>query len=255
VIHRSQISLLVMMTHPFVFQCQALPRRWSRRIAQTTTFAALRCHSSQTQKPQLLTTEPHRLGIQWPDGTRQTFHLAWLRDHCPCPSCVHPSHKQKMHYSGHVSPQAEIQSMVLDELNKTLKIQWKPGSMRTDTSAVHSSDFDLTFLKEFKPSQTPRMQQVFWNASDFAKANQPVGYQAFLKDESAFRRVLVQLRDYGLAFMKNVPRNVNQVETVAQRFGPIRETFYGKSWNVKSDPNAKNIAYTSSYLGLHMDLM
>ena len=145
--------------------------------------------------------------------------------------------------------------MVLDELNQRLRIEWKPGSMRTDTSAAHSSDFDLTFLRKFKPNQALRMQQVSWNAFDFAKANQPVDYQAFLEDESAFRKVLVQLRDYGLAFVKNVPRNVNQVETVAQRFGPIRETFYGKSWNVKSDPNAKNIAYTSSYLGLHMDLM
>lgn len=34
-----------------------------------------------------------------------------------------------------------------------------------------------------------------------------------------------------------------------------KNTFYGTSWNVKNDPNSKNIAYTSFYLGLHMDLM
>jgi hypothetical protein len=46
-----------------------------------------------------------------------------------------------------------------------------------------------------------------------------------------------------------------QVEQVAGRIGPIRETFYGASWDVKSVPNAKNIAYTSLFLGFHMDLM
>ena len=33
------------------------------------------------------------------------------------------------------------------------------------------------------------------------------------------------------------------------------ETFYGKSWDVKSIPNAENIAYTDLNLPLHMDLM
>ena len=35
----------------------------------------------------------------------------------------------------------------------------------------------------------------------------------------------------------------------------IRETFYGRTFDVRAKPNAENVAYTSGYLGLHQDLM
>lgn len=114
------------------------------------------------------------------------------------------------------------------------------------------------------------------------------------KDLSGFRKVLDHLKWYGLCFLKSVPAiggggsgqgeegqegDVPAVERVATRFGNIRETFYGRSWDVKAVKNARNIAYTSlckingrgggamhfisisSYslspldLGLHADLM
>uniref|UniRef100_L2FN13 Gamma-butyrobetaine hydroxylase n=1 Tax=Colletotrichum fructicola (strain Nara gc5) TaxID=1213859 RepID=L2FN13_COLFN len=33
------------------------------------------------------------------------------------------------------------------------------------------------------------------------------------------------------------------------------ETFYGRTWDVISKPDAENVAYTSSYLGLHSDML
>jgi alpha-ketoglutarate-dependent taurine dioxygenase len=39
------------------------------------------------------------------------------------------------------------------------------------------------------------------------------------------------------------------------RIGNLRDTFYGRTWDVKSVPEAKNVAYTAQYLGLHMDLL
>ena len=74
--------------------------------------------------------------------------------------------------------------------------------------------------------------------------------------DAALLRFLQHLERFGVAFLRNVPTaDHRQVEKVAERFGPIRETFYGRSWDVKSVPNAKNIAYTSLFLDLHMDLM
>lgn len=46
------------------------------------------------------------------------------------------------------------------------------------------------------------------------------------------------------------------VEEIGKRIGGyIKETFYGTSWNVVSVPSAKNVAYTSVFLPLHMDLL
>lgn len=44
------------------------------------------------------------------------------------------------------------------------------------------------------------------------------------------------------------------VERIAERIGYVKSTFYGKSWNVISIPDPKNVAYSSVYLPLHMDL-
>ncbi|KAI8612211.1 hypothetical protein BC830DRAFT_1137752 [Chytriomyces sp. MP71] len=72
-----------------------------------------------------------------------------------------------------------------------------------------------------------------------------------------------QLHSHGLAFVKNVPTDeadqpekTPQLETIIQGMGcVIRDSFYGRTWNVKSVRQARNIAYTSLDLGLHMDLL
>ncbi|KJE94377.1 gamma-butyrobetaine dioxygenase [Capsaspora owczarzaki ATCC 30864] len=66
---------------------------------------------------------------------------------------------------------------------------------------------------------------------------------------------LTQLREFGISFIRNVPTQEGEVARVAQRIGPIRDTFYGRHWDVRSVKNAKNIAYTSLDLMLHQDLM
>jgi len=45
-----------------------------------------------------------------------------------------------------------------------------------------------------------------------------------------------------------------EVKRLAERFGEIRETLYGKIWNVRSYVGSKNIAFTDLHLGLHMDI-
>ncbi|KAI9215954.1 hypothetical protein BC828DRAFT_394486 [Blastocladiella britannica] len=62
----------------------------------------------------------------------------------------------------------------------------------------------------------------------------------------------------GLVFFHNVPtsKGDDYVELLARRFGhTLRDTFYGPSWDVKVVPASTNVAYTSVFLGLHMDLM
>lgn len=59
----------------------------------------------------------------------------------------------------------------------------------------------------------------------------------------------------GLVFIDQVPESEESVRTIVERMGPLQNTFYGPTWNVRSVPQAKNVAYTSKYLGFHMDLL
>lgn len=82
------------------------------------------------------------------------------------------------------------------------------------------------------------------------------------RDQGLYR-FLKQLSDYGLVIIRNMPfeelkgefgQPVLAIERVAERIGPILETFYGRTWDVQSVENSNNIAYTNVELGLHTDL-
>lgn len=80
-------------------------------------------------------------------------------------------------------------------------------------------------------------------------------YGAFLSDEVVLERMLIHLRDYGLGFFTGVPSTEIAVEKLGERIGPLKHTFYGRTWDVKDKPRAENVAYTSGDLELHMDLL
>jgi hypothetical protein len=72
-------------------------------------------------------------------------------------------------------------------------------------------------------------------------------------------RAITQLQRTGILFLRDVPDTDTsdagcEVRKMAARFAEVRDTFYGDVWNVKSMEESTNIAYTTLFLGLHMDL-
>lgn len=82
-----------------------------------------------------------------------------------------------------------------------------------------------------------------------------VSYEDYMNDDVMFTAAMRNLSRLGLIFVKDVPKSREMVEKIATRMGPLRNTFYGSTWDVKSVPEAKNVAYTNQFLGFHMDLM
>lgn len=82
-----------------------------------------------------------------------------------------------------------------------------------------------------------------------------IDYTSFMQQDDAFGQALVELQLNGLIFLNNVPEAEESVERIAERIGPLKTTFYGRTWDVKDKPKAENVAYTSKHLGLHMDLL
>ncbi|KAK5126959.1 hypothetical protein LTR85_008317 [Meristemomyces frigidus] len=76
-----------------------------------------------------------------------------------------------------------------------------------------------------------------------------------MSDDSVLNQALQHLHTHGLLFLTNVPESEKSVATIAERIGPVKNTFYGYTWDVRSVPEAKNVAYTSQDLGFHMDLL
>lgn len=102
--------------------------------------------------------------------------------------------------------------------------------------------------------------QERWDASSLIKVtNLYLPYES-LDAPSGLLAAITQLTHYGILFVTGVPNEDTsdqncELRSLAERFGEIRETFYGQVWNVKNVQNSRNIAYTNLDLGMHMDLL
>lgn len=165
----------------------------------------------------------------------------WLRDHCKCPKCVHPTTKQKLHRASafiNIEPPVDV----LKHEDHSVTITWKDG---------HKSKYERKELE--MAGWTTRLPPIQpWIAKSFQESSREFDYKEL---DDKFADIVGQLHRLGLVFLRNVPLEDQSVTSVAERFGKIMETFYGRSWDVKSVKDAKNVAYTDLPLGLHMDLM
>jgi len=76
------------------------------------------------------------------------------------------------------------------------------------------------------------------------------------QDPKRFQRAIKNnLAAAGILLLFNVPTDETAVEAIAEKLGPVKNTFYGKTWDVKDKPMAENVAYTNVFLDLHMDLL
>ncbi|ORY04998.1 Clavaminate synthase-like protein, partial [Basidiobolus meristosporus CBS 931.73] len=203
------------------------------------------------------------LVVKWPQGEGEGhFSYLWLRDNCPCPRCIHPDNRQKLHSSGDVPLDIKPTSVKVEDEQVT--IAWSKELLNHSNSnpqAPHVSTYPMNWLKNNGSEESQKrfrynhLSPVAWEPKTLGKENLRITYNEYMNSETGLLKCLRQLNDYGLCFLSGVPTEDEEVVKVAKRIGAIKETFYGKSWDVKSVPQAKNIAYTSLFLGLHMDLL
>ena len=72
-------------------------------------------------------------------------------------------------------------------------------------------------------------------------------------DRQALGRWLEQVRRYGFAVMTDIPEGSGSLCRVAELFGYVRETNYGRWFEVRAEVNPSNLAYTNLGLQAHTD--
>ncbi|ODV98205.1 hypothetical protein PACTADRAFT_48005 [Pachysolen tannophilus NRRL Y-2460] len=206
------------------------------------------------------------------DGSNVTnFSNFFLRDSCSLHNIsIDPSSGQKLFTTGKIptdiKPAKEPLIVQSENGDFFLKIQWDEVGL-IGKESLYSADF----LKKYSVFEKRRRGKVFyqdklfWDHQAISKASQEINfnYKDYMDNENDFFCALKSINKYGLCFINNIPQQLfnsgssNEwfIEKIANRIGYIRETFYGKLFDVKSIPDAKNIAYTNNFLPLHMDLL
>ena len=202
-------------------------------------------------------TVPNQIGT-FLDGQPEYYSPILLRDLCTCPSCLDASTKQKLFSTADIPSNIKARAVAQDA--SSISLLWENDIPGFDEDHATVLDFDaLRGLKDMGASPSADIgfqpgKQTIWDAQQYQQLPD-IDYEEYMQDDATLFRALEQLHVYGMLFVRNVPDDEKSVSTIGERIGPIKNTFYGYTWDVRSVPEAKNVAYTSQDLGFHMDLL
>jgi gamma-butyrobetaine dioxygenase len=179
-----------------------------------------------------------------------------LRDMCTCPLCIDQSTRQKLFSTVEIPSGITVRSV--NELTDSVEIQWVndiPGFDESHKSVFEKKIFEKIAARRTSKTLSPLPRRRYWTDSEFRTEAPDLTYEAYMEDDAVLYQSLKRLQTHGLLFLSDVPESSDSVSRIVQRIGPLKNTFYGETWDVRSVPEAKNVAYTSQDLGFHMDLL
>ena len=210
------------------------------------------------------------------DGENKEFSAILLRDLCQCSACIHQSTRQKLFSTTDISRDIRARTVTPNPwMAGVFDIVWDqdvPGFHSEHTTSVDTDSLRGICEDGVTPGpfRSPLASQVLWDANSCGIAD--FDHDVYMQDDATLYKALVQLRTHGLVFLTNVPESEKTVSAIAERIGSVKSTFYGYTWDGKSTfllgfshtlmcetvrtvPSAINVAYTSSDLSFHADLL
>ncbi|KAF8302592.1 Clavaminate synthase-like protein [Clavulina sp. PMI_390] len=226
-----------------------------------------RFHTTPSHRSSV-TIEPEGLRITFPQESQpRIFPYAWLRDSDP--QLIHPHTRQKIHSTIHVPVDVKPLEAKVSEDGAEVNITWAQTAEQQSSSSIQwpsTSSFPIEFLKQQANPKSVRayhndISPIYWSKSMLADAKSlHLDYNAIMTTDGGLLAACQQLLTYGIVFVHDIPSKYTDDATtslphLAERFGCIRQTFYGRVWDVQSrGADSRNVAYTDLDLGLHTDL-
>jgi gamma-butyrobetaine dioxygenase len=120
----------------------------------------------------------------------------------------------------------------------------------------HQAVFTRSWLAGYAAAEVDRRSEdakQMWSARDFPGGPPVTPWQAYASSDAVRLRCLRDLLSIGYLVLSGVPAEPGTVTEVVASFGYIRETNYGRLFDVLVEPSASNLAFTSLPIGPHTD--
>ncbi|SDF47246.1 TauD/TfdA family dioxygenase [Limimaricola pyoseonensis] len=190
--------------------------------------------------------EARQLRLDWSDGRSDHFPYLWLRD--TDPAGFHPQTGERVF---------DLTSVDLDLAPEAARVE--SGALLLDWPGSDTpSRFALDWLMAHRPGTArhdpAEIAPEAWRA-DLGAAGVPRATAGeVLNDDAALAGWLHASKRFGLSIVEGLDDSTEAGMAVARRIGFLRETNFGRTFEVVSKPNPNNLAYTADALPLHTDL-
>ena len=184
------------------------------------------------------------------DGDTIRYHSNWLRDNA-LDSKTRDVHSGQRLINHSDFSNVYIDSASLDKSGENISLTFLPENKRV----IFSSNWLIKYSYDKKRKKT-----IGWIDSNlrtwdnnFSKNLPEINFEKAKTNKSCLYKWLVSLNTYGFAKINKCKIKSGALLEIAGLFGYIRETNYGKFFNVKTNVNAINLAYTNLGLSPHTD--
>ena len=189
--------------------------------------------------------------LQRTDGSSVRYHSTWLRDNALDSKTRDTNNGQRLITLSDIPINTYIESASLDKEGKNIFLTFLPERKKVSFSVnwleAHAYD---TKPNNIKGWVSPDLKT--WR-NDISTNIPNVDYKSAKSDKVLLLQWLKLLYQYGFAKMSGGQIKSGEIIQVADLFGHVRETNYGKWFEVRSEINAINLAYTNLGLQAHTD--
>lgn len=199
------------------------------------------------REPEAFSWREDALCIKWRHADSMTLPALWLRDNCAQDRDRHSG--QRLVDICDLHPNPRIARAILDAHGVT--VAWQ-GEQRPSVYA-------WAWLEEITRSAATRYPEAtrrHWYDDAAGDGLQDVATLTLgdlHADRAARLHWLTRLLQDGIARLHNVPCHENAILDALAPIGSPVETNYGRVFDVRSEPQPQNLAYTALGLGLHTD--
>jgi gamma-butyrobetaine dioxygenase len=188
-------------------------------------------------------TAGNELTIEHANGQRHAIHPIWLRERCQDATTLDLRTGQRLQDPSDLDPRLAL----------TAVTQIEPGKYRVRFSDGHEADFlerDILAEAALPASDHDLPAPRLWNAM------LQLAPRAAWRSEPTDAELtdwLTQFLEQGFVIFTQVPTRPGVILRVASAFGFTRETNFGALFDVRSTPEASDLAYTAVPLDPHTD--
>lgn len=192
--------------------------------------------------------------VVWTDDTKLACHRFWLKENAVGQGGIDLATRECILDPADLTDDIEVKSAVVDSAGDLI-VEWGHDGQR---SVYHSGWLRHVAENNHRPSSwLPEAQS--WTTGSIGDVPRVDGSAALESDE-AILALLNNLMVHGACVLENSPTHEGYLLELAERIGPVRDSNFGRIWDVRADINLAGDAATNTTantglrLGPHSDL-